>query len=61
MTQKNKRRFSLASAILLIILGNRVFNHVSAWGGVLMITAGILMLIMTMLNKLKPNEYEKEN
>ena len=46
-------------SVILIFIGNRVFNHASAWVGLAIIAAGCLLIIKTFSNNIKSKQNEE--
>lgn len=56
--ERKKGLISIIGISALILIGNRIFNHVSAWGGIVMIIASFLLAIYLVHNTFKE---ENEN
>jgi hypothetical protein len=44
-----KRHWMLLIAVIAIPIGNRLFNHVSAWLGVMVILSAVIFLIYKLI------------
>jgi len=47
-------------SVILIFIGNRVFNHASAWVGLAIIAVGCLLIIKTFSNNIKSKQNEED-
>lgn len=59
--EETKKSYYVKLAVILIIgiiAGNRVFNHISAWGGIAIIVASFLFTIYKSIKTIKKNEEE---
>ena len=45
----------------LFFLGNRMFNHVSAWGGIGLIGLGGILAVYFTIKPINSNEHNEEN
>lgn len=53
---ERKRIFSIVLALALLFIGNRVFNHYSAWIGIAIMASPFIYFIYTQLNKKQDEE-----
>ena len=44
-----KRHWMLLIAAIAILIGNRLFNHVSAWMGIMVILSAVIFLIYKLI------------
>ena len=53
-----KRHWMLLIAVIAIPIGNRLFNHVSAWLGVMVILSAVIFLIYKLIKFLKMKDFK---
>lgn len=57
---KTKTILKIVTVIALLFIGNRFYNHVTAWGGIGIIVLGILLAVYFIIKPININRNNNE-